>query len=307
MRSMQIFIVVLMFVIVLTLAVSANASTVKTTHKIRLGASEVSVNVYENAGAQVTFFAPHFNEQTGTNLAKEYVARSGGRLIEIESRDGRGNPQRHVKFSYNGKNYAIDPNRIYTENGRGCNVPAEISETVKAFAEEILRMILDADGRSLRANERFIVAVHNNTDVSAKAENAQNADLTAVAFIKAQSTGTIPRGAFEAQADGVFLSNTETDEDNFIFLSTPAYIGHFAEKGFNVVVQKPAAQLRSKQCSVDDGSLSVFSALASIPYICLEADGVSGYARQNRMFEAVYSLLESGQKPVEVINVAAAK
>ncbi len=307
MKTAQIFIVVLMFLIVLTLAVSANAATVKTTHKLRLGASEISVNVYENTGARVTFFAPHHNEQLGTNLAKDFVARNGGRLIEIESKDERGKPQRYVKFSFNGKNYTIDPNRIYTDNGRGCNVAAEISETVKTFAESLLKIILDADGRSLRGDERFIVAVHNNTDVSSKAENMQSADLTAAAFIKAQSTGTIERGAFEAQADGVFLSNTETDEDNFIFLSTPAYIGYFAEKGFNVVVQKPASQLRSKQCSVDDGSLSVFSALASIPYICLEADGVSGYARQSRMFEAVYSLLEPGQKPFEGINVAAKK
>jgi hypothetical protein len=307
MKTAQIFIIVLMFVIVLTLAVSANAAMVKTTHKIRLGASEISVNVYENTGAQVTFFAPHYNEQTGTNIAKEYVARNGGRLIEIESKDERGKPQRHIKFSYNGKNYTIDPNRIYTDNGRGCSSAAEISQTVKIFADELLKIILDADGRSLRGGERFIVAVHNNTDVSSKAENVQNADLTAVAFIKAQSTGTIPRGAFEAQADGVFLSNTETDEDNFIFLSTPAYIGYFAEKGFNVVVQKPASRLESKQCSVDDGSLSVFSALASIPYICLEADAVTGFARQSRMFEAVYGLLEPGPKPVEGINVAAKK
>lgn len=307
MKTAEIFIVVLMFAIVLTLAVSANAAIVKTTHKLRLGASEVSVNVYENAGAQVTFFAPHHNEQTAAILAKEYVARNGGRLIEIESKDERGRAQRYVKFNYNGKNYTIDPNRIYTDNGRGCNSAAEISETVKTFAESLLKIILDADGRSLRGGERFIVAVHNNTDVSSKAENLQNADLTAAAFIKSQSTGTIPRGAFEAQADGVFLSNTETDEDNFIFLSTPAYIGYFAEKGFNVVVQKPASRLDSKQCAVDDGSLSVFSALASIPYICLEADGVSGASRQSRMFDAVYSLLEPGQKPLDGITVAAKK
>jgi hypothetical protein len=307
MKTAQIFIVVLMFLIVLTLAASADAAIVKTTHKMQLGASEISVNVYENAGAQITFFAPHFNEQTGTNLAKDFVARNGGRLIEIESRDERGKPQRHVKFSFNGKNYSIDPNRIYTDNGRGCNVPAEIGETVETFAEGLLRIILDADGRSLRGGERFIVAVHNNTDVSAKAENRQNADLTAAAFIKSQSTGAIPRGAFEAQADGVFLSNTETDEDNFIFLSTPAYIGYFAEKGFNVVVQKPAARLESKQCSVDDGSLSVFSAQANVPYICLEADSVTGSARQSRMLEAVYALLEPGQKTFESISVAAKK
>lgn len=307
MKIFQIFIVFLLFLIVLTLAVNANAATVKTTRKIALGDGEVSVNIYENEGASITFFAPHHNEQLGLNLAKDYVGRHGGRLIEIESTDARGVPQRYIKFSAGGKNYQLDPNRIYTDNGRSCNVAADVQSIVKAFADELLRIMLAPDGRTLRAGERFIVAVHNNTDVSVKAANAQNSDLTAVSFIRAQSTKNIAHGAFEAQADGVFLSNAETDEDNFIFLSTPAYIGYFAEKGFNVVVQKSAARLESKQCSVDDGSLSVYSAQQMVPYICLESDGVSGYARQRQMLDAVYGLLEPGQNRIEDVNVAAKK
>lgn len=295
-----------MFLIVATLVVNASAATVKTSRQIRLGDSQITVNIYENAGAEVTFFAPHHNEQTGLNLAKEYVARHGGRLVEIVSTDERGNPARYLKFNYAGRNYTVDPNRIYTDNGRTCNVAAEIQPVVKAFADELLPLILGADGKSLRTGERFIVAVHNNTDVSLKAANAQTSDLTAVAFIRAQSTKNLAHGAFEAQADGVFLSNTETDEDNFIFLSTPAHIGFFAARGFNVVVQKPAAKLQSKQCTVDDGSLSVYSSQSSIPYICLEADGASGYARQREMLEAVYNLLEPEQR-IDAVNVAAKK
>ena len=306
MKIAEIFIVVLMFLVVLTLAVNANAATVKRTQKLALGESAVSVNVYENEGASVTFFAPHHNEQIGLNLAKDYVNRHGGRLIEIESTDERGNPSRYLKFTANGKNYAVDPNRIYTDNGRGCHVAAEAREAVKAFADEILKILLDADGKALRPGERFIVAVHNNTDVSAKAAAAQNSDLTAVAFLRAQSTANLAHGAFEAQADGVFLSNTETDEDNFIFLSSPTHIGYFAEKGFNVVVQKPASKLQSKQCSIDDGSLSVYSGQTAIPYICLEADGTGGYNRQRQMLDAVYALLPE-TKSIEQFNVAAKK
>ena len=296
-----------MFLVVLTLAVNADAATIKTTRALPLGDSRVSVNIYENPGASVTFFAPHHNEQIGLNLAKDYVNRSGGRLIEIESTDERGAPARFVKFTYAGRNYTLDPNRIYTDNGRGCNVAPEVAGTVQTFAEELLRIIFAPDGRNLRAGERFIVAVHNNTDVSLKAPAAQTSDLTAVAFLKEQSTKNIMHGAFEAQADGVFLSNTETDEDNFIFLSTPAHIGYFAEKGFNVVVQKPSTRLQSKQCTIDDGSLSVYSANASIPYICLEADGASGYNRQRQMLDAVYALLEPESKQIESANVAAKK
>lgn len=306
MKIAEIFIVVLMFLVVLTLAVNANAATVKTTRKLPLGDAAVTVNLYENAGAGVTFFAPHHNEQTGLSLAKDYVNRQGGRLVEIESVDERGNPSRYLKFTANGKNYSIDPNRIYTENGRACNVAAEIRETVRAFADELLKIIFDVDGKTLRADERFIVAVHNNTDVSAKNSAAQSSDLTAVAFLRAQSTNNLVHGAFEAQADGVFLSNIETDEDNFIFLSSPAHLGYFAEKGFNVVVQKAPSKLQSKQCTIDDGSLSVYSGQKSIPYICLEADAATGYARQRQMLEAVYALLPE-QKQTEQFNVAAKK
>ena len=292
-----------LFILIVS-AVAGHAAMVASAKKIALGDTEVRVNVYENAGAAVTFFAPHHNEQLGLNLAKEFVGRHGGRLVEIESFDDRGLPSRYLRFQANGKNYTVDPNRIFTENGRRCNVPAEIAATVKSFAEGVLQLLLAPDGASLRADERFLVAVHNNTDVSAKPASAQTADLTAVAFIRSQSTRNLAHGAFEAQADGVFLSNTETDEDNFVFLSTPRHIGHFAAYGFNVVVQKQAARLRSQQCAVDDGSLSVHTAQNAIEYICLEADGATGHARQRQMLEAVYALLPA--KP-EAESLAAQK
>jgi hypothetical protein len=97
-------------------------------------------------------------------------------------------------------------------------------------------------------------------------------------------------GVFESQADGVFLSNTESDADNFVFVSTPVLISHFAERGFNVVLQKSAARLNSRLCTVDDGSLSVLAARLNIPYINLEADAGSGSLRQKQMIDAVYAL-----------------
>ncbi len=293
-----------LLMILLFIAVGASAATVKSIRKLQLGESEIIVNVYENAGAKITFFAPHYNEQTGIFLAKEYINKNGGRLIEIESLDEKGYSTRNVKFSYGGKTYSIDPNRIYTANGRSCNIAGEISETVKNFADNLLKIILVPDGKALREGERFIVAVHNNANILAKAANAQMNDLSVIAFIKGQSTKILVGGVFEAQADGVFISNTETDEDNFIFLSSLTHLGYFAEKGFNVVVQKPAARLQSKQCTVDDGSLSVYAAQMSVSYICLEADGVSGYMRQRQMFDAIYALLQIEQKLVKTEIVA---
>lgn len=268
-------------------AATANAAVKKTVHDLTLGETKIRVNVYENEGAAVTFFAPHHNEQTGLGLAKEFVEKRGGRLVEVESIDAAGKPSRYLKFTYGGKTYQVDPNRIYTENGRSCALSTEIAPVVKIFADELLRLVLAEDGTTLRPGERYLVAVHNNTDVDAKAETAKAGDLTASAFVRSKNA----HAEFYEQALGVYLSNMEDDADNFVFLSGPQLVGYFAERGFNAVVQKSAALLDSKRCSVDDGSLSVYSALNSVPYICLEADGVSGYLRQKQMFEAVYKLI----------------
>lgn len=277
----------------LIFAVSGIAATQKTTQKFTLGETEVRINLYENAGSNVTFFSPHHNEQIARNLAKEFVEKNGGRLIEIESFDAQGKPSRYVNFKLNGKTFTLDPNRIFTENGRSCDsLPAEIDLLVKDFADKLLKLIF-ANG-----NEQFIVAVHNNTDVDSKDEHAKQGDLTALAFVK-----TAGHGAFQSQAEGAFLSNVENDTDNFIFLSSAKYLGFFVEKSFNVVVQKSAAKLRSTGCNVDDGSLSVFTAQNNIQYICLEADGANGTFRQRQMFEAVYALLNE-QNAIEDKTVA---
>lgn len=275
--------------VIVLMSATASAAVKKTAHDLALGEAKIRVNVYENEGAAVTFFSPHHNEQTGLNLAKEFVAAKGGRLVEIESLDAAGKPFRYLKFKYAGKDYQIDPNRIYTENGRSCSLSPEIAPVVKIFADELVKLVLAEDGTSLRAGERYLIAVHNNTDVDAKAEAVKASDLTAAAFVKTKTA----HAEFYEQAQGVYLSNMEDDADNFVFLSGPELVGYFAGRGFNAVVQKSSSLLNSKKCSVDDGSLSVYSAMNSVPYICLEADGVSGYLRQKQMFEAVYSLLGS--------------
>jgi hypothetical protein len=271
----------------------AQAATVKTTRAVMLGETEVKINIYENEGGSVTFIAPHHNEQTGLRLAKEYIDKNGGKLVEIESFDAKGALARYITFTANGKSYTIDPNRIFTPNGRSCTEGiAEVSSLVEDFSSNILKAVF-ADGKGLPVNERFLVAIHNNTDVDSKTEKAKFGDLTAFAFVKTSYSKDLSHGIFQDQADGVYLSNTEDDQDNFIFLSGPRYVGYFAERGFNVVVQKAAAKLQSQKCTVDDGSLSVYSAQQNISYVCLEADSVTGGFRQRQMLESVYQLAKT--------------
>jgi hypothetical protein len=266
----------------------------KQTKILYLGETAVRINIYEKAGGSVTFVAPHYNEQIARRVAAEAVEKRGGRLVEIESTDGRGNPARNLTFRLGGKIYTIDPNRIFTPNGRACGgFSFENERAVRKFAEAFLKIVLSPDGGNrLRAGEKFIVAVHNNSDVDGKAASLKGVDLTANAYAKSISPNRAAHDLFAEQAAGVYLSNEEADADNFVFLSAPpSFIGYFAAQSFNVVAQKSARELQSKNCRVDDGSLSVFAGQAGIPYICLEADAKTGAARQRQMIESVYRLL----------------
>ena len=291
--------------LLLCVAPAAAQGTLRLTQRtVLLGETAVTVNVYEKEGGLVTFFAPHHNERNAAEAAREAVARNGGRLVEIVSRDESGRPARNLRFSLRGRGYAVDPNRIFTENGRRCGVAPEAGPAVKGFADGLLGIVFADGGGRLRDGESVVVAVHNNADSDEKIGPERAADLTAASFLRAGASNNFSHGAFQEQAAGVYLSNRETDEDNFVLISTPRLMTHFAERGFNVVVQKPATELRDERCGIDDGSLSVYSSLRGIPYVNLEADARSGGPRQREMLEAVYELLP--QAAVETRPKAAA-
>ena len=276
---------------------AAQPAVRRTQRTVLLGETAVTVNIYEKEGGRVTFFAPHHNERNAAEAAKDAVARGGGRLVEIVSHDEMGRPVRNLRFSLRGRSYTVDPNRIFTANGRRCGVAPEAGPAVKDFADGLLETVFAAGGQRLRDGESFVVAVHNNADSDEKTGRERAADLTAAAFLRAGRPNNFSHGAFQEQAAGVYLSNREADGDNFILLSTPRLMAHFAERGFNVVVQKPAAELRDGRCGVDDGSLSVYAALLGIPYVNLEADARTGGPRQREMLEAVYELLPKATPP----------
>lgn len=274
----------------------AQDSLAKTVKTFKLGGTDVKVNVYEKAGAAVTLFAPHHNEQGALKAAREAVATRGGRFVEVEALDEAGAPARRLRFRVGARGYSVDPNRIYTANGRKClGLPPDAEAAVKAFADELLALLFAPGGARLREGESLFVAVHNNGDVEKSPVTERDSDLSAVAFVKPLRSRATFRGAFEESAAGVYLSNAEEDEDNFIIVNEPRLLGPFAARGFNVIVQKAAPQLRAPGCSLDDGSLSVHAAFNNIPYVNLEADIVGGAARQRQMLEAVYDFIKTRQ------------
>lgn len=269
---------------------------IKSSRFLMLGDTSIKVNIYEKPGAQITFFAPHHNEQIGIRVAKEFIEKNGGRLIEIESLNENNQPRRYLFFNVGDKSFQVDPNRIFTANGRACTIPDEIDELTQQFTNNLLQIILSGEGMTLREGEKFLVAIHNNADLSANRGGSNVSDLSAFGYVRGTDSQNIREGAFQDQAEGVYLSNIEPDPDNFIFMTTPKYLGYFAELGFNVVIQKPAIKLFTTNCRIDDGSLSVYSGQNLIPYICLEADADFGAFRQKQMIEAVFELFRRESK-----------
>ncbi len=258
-------------------ASSAFGTVTKREVTVTLPTAAVRINVYEKSGPNIVLFVPHANETAAARLAKDVIARSGGRLIEIVNNDSEGRPARYLRFSKGGRTYQVDPNRIFTPNGRGCAVPQAVRNDAEELAARLVELIFDG-GRPLA-----VIAVHNNTD---SVGTSGSADLTAHSFIAG--------GRFSDPAAGVFLSNTENDPDSFVYLTRPADLGHFAAKGFNVVLQRPSVE--SARCSVDDGSFSIFAAKSDINYICLESDQANADVRQKAMLDAVFELF-SAKRP----------
>lgn len=295
---MQKNLISIVFVFIFLASASAQSKLNKRTETIMLGETSVKVNIYEKKGSPLTFIALHHNEQTSIITAKEQIEKNGGRLIELEALNDEGKPARRLKFDFNGKSYSFDPNRIFTDNGRTCHNEADVVPEIKLFADKLLKFVFPSNGNKLRKGEKFLVSLHNNSDIDRenRTQEEKERDLTAFAFIKGEKPQHLLRGAFEEQAEGVYISNVEEDEDNFIFLSMPTYLSFFAGKGFHVVLQKPAAKLNDKSCEVDDGSLSVYFGQRNLEYINVEADNDTGFMRQRQMIEAIYQLLRITEK-----------
>src|SRR3954447_26273859 len=138
--------------------VHAQDTLTKTRRTLLLGDTPITINVYEKKGSQLTFVIPHHNEQVAIKTTKEAVERNGGRLVEIESLDDSGAPIRRLRFNLKGVAYSVDPNRIYTENGRQCSgLPADVNVAVKAFAGELLKIILPPiDNNSAATNAPLV-------------------------------------------------------------------------------------------------------------------------------------------------------
>lgn len=226
---------------------------------VRLGETALTLEVHapSDSAEGVRYLVVHDDENTAVAAGLAAVQAGGGRLVELHAQG-----ERYVTFRHAGREWSVDPNRIYTDAGarrtlrdRNGSAPAVVVLAVRRFAEAVI-----ADYGA----PPVVVALHNNTEdnysaASYRPGGSEAAEAAAV---------TIPAGA---------------DPDDFFFTTDRALYDAIAAEGFSVVLQNNAG-------ATDDGSLSVWAAQRGRPYVNVEAQ--HGHEReQRRMLDALSRIL----------------
>ncbi|NOZ04490.1 MAG: hypothetical protein GXO92_07815 [FCB group bacterium] len=132
-------------------------SVTKTTRTFYLGEEKVWVDIYERPGTNITFVNLHDNENTSAEAGRRFVAKYGGRLIEL--RHGRG---REVVVRLHGELHRFDPNRMFSDAGLRSslkyfrNNSDKVFAIAAAFRDSVIKLVAVREGM-------VIVALHNNT------------------------------------------------------------------------------------------------------------------------------------------------
>ena len=196
----------------------------------------ISVSQYGNSTAIVCINL-HDNEFTSVQAARLVLEQNGGILIKLEN-----NRQRVIRFRLRGKNYAFDPNRIFSRTGieqtlteNGLTDPYAIEE-IEKFATRILSLIPEESA--------CVVALHNNT------ENGYS--------VKSY----LPGNEREKDAREVH-ANDKQDIDDIILTTDSLLYKKMAEFGYNSIWQHNE---RAKK----DGSLSILYGEKNKRYINIE-------------------------------------
>jgi len=221
----------------------------------QLGDSLVFFFIGQNNFKGITYFNLHDDENTAVQAGKHVVEKVGGKIIEI-----RASGKRNVSFSYKGKEYRFDPNRIYTPIGvkKTLKDQGYYSKIGDSIVTNFARFIVD----SLLINSKIIVTLHNSSDGKYSIEYYKKG------------------GIYEKDASEVYI-NPKNDPDDFFYVTNEIYFKALKEKGYNVLLQ-------DNRNVNNDGSLSVYCGYNHIQYINVEAQ--KGHLQEQQ--EMLFSLQE---------------
>ena len=233
-------------------------------HTLDLAGTPITVRVYTKLrrGARIdrTFVVVHANEKKGLDAAKQVISDTYGRLVEIVPNYVPGyaakDPNNESRYLFWGEGrFCIDPNRIYTEEGRSralndskcAETPktGEANRAVKLFADKLLNIVTNNNAH------RFIIGIHNNVEGGLNIQTWTDA------------------GGEAKTAAGIVRTNNHFNaiplsEDDFILVTNLRLFNQFFSPKFsyNLALQEPRSYFveaggRVKK-HLDDGSMSIY-------------------------------------------------
>lgn len=224
-----------------------------------IGDTNVHALVYQHDQLAPTFINVHDDENTSVEAGKAVIDETSGRLIEL-AHSGK----RHLRFTVDGEDFAVDPNRIFSDAGIRATLERQGAYSsgahwaVKQFARQFLERF------GLR-REPVIVALHNTVDGNYSIESYR-------------------AGAQHATAAAELHINTNRSRFDFFYVTDRRFFDYLKQRDFNVILQNYANV-------PDDGSLSVYFAMKGIPYLNIETE-LGQLDRQIEMVRAVRVMLD---------------
>ena len=224
-----------------------------------LGDTNVHALVYQHGRPSPTFINVHDDENTSVEAGKAVIDETSGRLIEL-AHSGK----RHLRFQLEGEDYAVDPNRIFSDAGIRATLERQgrhseaAHQAVKQFAAQFLQ-------RFALEREPVIVALHNTVDGNYSIESYRP-------------------GAQHAAAAAELHISPNRNRFDFFYVTNRRFFDYLKQRDFNVVFQNNAGV-------PDDGSLSVYLAMKGIPYLNVETE-LGQLDRQIEMVRVARQMLD---------------
>jgi hypothetical protein len=233
------------------------------------------------------FFAPHENENVTNDYVTQQIIERGGVFVMLRQ-DGK----RLLRFDVEPFEVHIDPNRIFTEQGRRKNIikhnPSLRTNTyvfhrAMRLSSALARLIVSTLGGA--NSSRTWVAIHNNT------HGYLGDDKQGIGNISIeQYQQKLANGATFISA----VSKQYGDEDDLFFVTGQQDFDYLQKNGWNTVLQHPQVVTDPAE---NDGSLSVYAQKSAIRYINIEAERSTGnfgenhLVQQKQMLDLVFSRL----------------
>jgi len=247
----------LILILFLGSAISFSQSSKIMNKTIKLAKTKIELKQVKQAkNNDILFLNIHQDEQTSIDAIQVF-----SKDIPLNFAYFNHKKTRRIKYQIGKNTFTVDPNRIYTKEGREKTIESEHQITLrskmvaKKLAKEIIQLI---------SHYQTIVTLHNNSDVNYSIKSY------------------LPNGD-EAENTAEVYINPNMDADDFIYTTEKRFFDYLKNANYNVILQ-------DNTHFVNDGSLSVYCGIKGIPYINIEAQ-LGHFNEQLELIKVIYEML----------------